>query len=288
MYIPAENYNCLAPAVARPRFQSEIVEDKGSGALMEDVLLRDENIFGVFDGATSLDGWISEEGVSGGLKAARIASRVFARNDQPLPLLASQANTAINAELIRQGIEISERHRLWSTSLAVVRIEADSFSWCQTGDSLIVLLDVHGGYRLLTPDIDLDCETLCLWKNSKNPQGLSIHELLSEQIIKVRQGMNRKYGVLNGEPEAMNFLRHGRESLAGIASILLFTDGLFLPKANPLSEGDWCSFVAMYRKGGLKEIHGYVRNLQRIDPDCLLFPRFKKHDDIAAIAIDLS
>lgn len=108
---------------------------------------------------------------------------------------------------------------------------------------------------------------------------------LAAQIERVRLQMNISYGVLNGEPEAVNFLHHGRYQLTGITDILLFTDGLFLPKEDPLAGNDWQGLVDLYRHGGLQAVRDHVRLLQRDDPDCRCYPRFKRHDDIAAVAI---
>jgi hypothetical protein len=99
--------------------------------------------------------------------------------------------------------------------------------------------------------------------------------------------MNIRYGVLNGEPAALDFLRHGYEELDNVSDILLFTDGLFLPRENPLEDSDWCSFVNLYRQGGLQAVRDHVRYLQRQDPTLKKYPRFKLHDDIAAVAIKM-
>ncbi len=38
--------------------------------------------------------------------------------------------------------------------------------------------------------------------------------------------MNLTYGVLNGEPRAMDFFNHGRKSLDQVKTVILFTDDL--------------------------------------------------------------
>lgn len=38
--------------------------------------------------------------------------------------------------------------------------------------------------------------------------------------------MNLTYGVLNGEPQAMDFFNHGRKSLDQVKTVILFTDDL--------------------------------------------------------------
>lgn len=287
MYLSTEQFAAPRSYTAIPRYQVETLLEKGSGALNEDVLLQRDDLFGVFDGATSLDKRKFAGDLTGGLLAARIAAQTFQEGYGSLAHLADQANSRIRRSLLEENVPLSERHRLWSTSLAVVRLAGERFEYCQTGDALILLLLDDGGYRLVTPEIDIDRETLQLWKESQVPETTTIHDLLAEQIHRVRLQMNVSYGVLNGEPEAMNFLRHGYRELAGVSDILLFTDGLFLPRENPLESEDWQFLTDLYCSGGLQAVRNHVRRLQQKDPTCRKYPRFKQHDDIAAVAIQL-
>ncbi len=264
----------------------ETLLEKGSGKLNEDVLLQEENIFGVFDGATSLDTSALGEGITGGRLAAQIAAKAF-REGGNLISCAKNANQGIFDANVRYKDTPEERHKLWSTSAAVIHFHQDFLYFCQTGDSLILLLDKNGGHKLITPGTDHDQETLTLWKHTKAPAHATIQEILRDQILKVRREMNISYGVLNGEPEAMDFLNHGRIELDGISDILLFTDGLFLPRSMPWLDNDWSLFSRLYREGGLENIRNYIRDLESRDPGCRVYPRFKIHDDIAAIAINI-
>lgn len=268
---------------AHPRVQSLL--DKGSGELNEDVLLVTDNVFGVFDGATSLGQERFQDGMTGGLLAAQIASRTFRDDAQSLDVLAGMANSNIFSAQEAENALTGERHKLWSTSMAVVRLTEHTLEYCQSGDALILLILKNGDYRVVTPDIDIDAKTLQLWKEVPASRGESIRDVLAEQIQQVRSGMNVNYGVLNGEPEAMEFLLHGSEDLTDVSDILLFTDGLFLPRENPGEEHDWKMFVELYRREGLLGLCDHVRRLQKEDPTCRKYPRFKHHDDIAAVAI---
>jgi len=45
--------------------------------------------------------------------------------------------------------------------------------------------------------------------------------------------------------------------------------------------------IKLHQKSGLVLILEKIRNLESSDPDCDEYPRFKPHDDIAAIAIKM-
>ncbi len=287
MYLSTEQFVIPHPCPAIPRYGVESLLEKGSGELNEDVLLQGDGLFGVFDGATSLDRRRFAGGLTGGLLAAQIAARTFREEGGCLAHLADLANRRIRHTLLAENVAMTERARFWSTSCAVIRVFADRFEYCQTGDALILLIADDGGCRLVTPQIDIDRETLQQWQNTPAPPATAIHDLLADQIHRVRLQMNISYGVLNGEPEAVNFLRHGFQDLAGVSDILLFTDGLFLPRENLLAKDDWHRLVNLYRAGGLQAVRNHVRCLQQQDPTCRKYPRFKQHDDIAAVAIQL-
>ncbi|HHO47143.1 MAG TPA: hypothetical protein ENN06_01590 [Desulfobacteraceae bacterium] len=271
-----------------PVFPVECVLEQGSGSLNEDVLLRDGNMFGVFDGATSLNRETFANGSTGGLLAAESAALAFRRNGAPLLNLAARANQSIKEAMEEMEVALHHKSDIWSTSAAVVRLHDDHFEWCQIGDCQVLVLYRDGSHRLLTECAGHDVETLCLWKRMTPKNGDRISEVLADQILRVRQEMNIHYGVFNGEEAGMHFVNNGREALEGISDILLYTDGLALPRSDPEEGEDLAAFAGLYRKGGLQAIRDLVRRVQREDPACHTYPRFKKHDDIGAIAIPVS
>ena len=101
----------------------------------------------------------------------------------------------------------------------------------------------------------------------------------------VRLGMNRDYGVLNGEREAEDFFLTGLEPADDVRAVLLFTDGLDIPCEAPQKRKDFSELVDRHRELGLPGLRDHVRSLEAADPDIERYPRFKRHDDMAAIAI---
>jgi len=67
--------------------------------------------------------------------------------------------------------------------------------------------------------------------------------------------------------------------------VLIFTDGLDVPCPAPKRFKDFSCLVNLAAELGLKGLRDHVRNEEAADPDMKRYPRFKKHDDIAAIAI---
>ncbi len=282
----------------------DTILEKGSGTINEDSLHAGDDIFGVFDGATSLDKAKFENHLTGGCIASSTACRIFSKNGYSLEQLARNANCAIREAMLSHGVKWHQRDKLWSTSAAVARIkkvfENENFfhggpallEWIQTGDSFILLIFKDQSYKVLGKTDDHDYETLSMWKkmaaiekNTLTNPSLKISEALGEQIKRVRMGMNRSYGVLNGEDAAEDFLQSGVESLEGVTDILVFTDGLTVPSPMPKKIKNFDILVQEYLKRGLTGLKNRIREMESLDKECRLYPRFKCHDDIAAIAV---
>ncbi|WP_027182903.1 protein phosphatase 2C domain-containing protein [Desulfovibrio inopinatus] len=265
----------------------ESLIEHGSGVMNEDVLVMENNLFGVFDGATSLTSETYEHGLTGGFLASHRVAEEFRKNDGTLVELAERANQALRQDMLDRQVALNDKGNLWSTSAAVVRVQGDSLEWAQIGDCRIFCIHDTGKSELLCEPIDQDAETLRLWRDVCHETDAPIRVAIHQQILKVRSRMNVDYGVFNGEPEAMRFLRSGKHDLNGIKHILLFTDGLLLPDATPWLRRDFCEHIDLFRKAGLKGVHNHIRSVEATDIGCRIYPRFKTHDDIAAIAIHM-
>lgn len=288
MYLSLNSLNYPAVVASPSRIGVQSVFKQGSGAVNEDVLLVSDSVYGVFDGSTSLGTSRPTNGYTGGYLAAKISAETFEDETRDLRSAAATANSRIGRAWSEAGYGSGDKTTLWSTSLAVIKIRKDVVEYCQSGDSVILFLMRDGGFHCVGVEADIDRDTLLMWKNMKWHEGLTIYGELADQIGKVRQGMNREYGVLNGEPEAMDFLKCGEVKREHIEEILLFTDGLTIPREDPCEEYDWQRFVDLYKETGLCGLHDHIRMLQESDPHCRLYPRFKQHDDVAAVALSLS
>lgn len=279
---------------AGPFAVHETLLEQGSGAINEDALSATSRLSVVCDGATSLARSGSSSagapicnGSSGGQQAAAITAAVFADNpDQDLRVSARTANTMIREAMIRERLDMHQREQLWSTSFAAVQIEARSINWCQIGDCAVIAVYTDGTSRLLTGVPNQDKDVLRRWQRIGPEAGCPIHQELAADIRAVRKSMNRSFGSLNGEPEALDFLSYGCLQDDGrISDMLLFSDGLFPPASDPEVPLDARRLVKLYRNGGIENVRNHIRQLQRTDPSCCTYPRFKKFDDISAIAL---
>lgn len=262
------------------------IYDQGSKILNEDELLISDNLFAVFDGASSLVKFLNNNNETGGKIAAKIAKEEFSRNNKSLEELALQTNNRIRCEMQEMQIDLTEKENLWSTVAAAVRIQNGKLEFFSIGDCFILAILKNDSYKLLTPYKDHDKETMKKWKKLAIKKEKNIRSLLDEDIKKVRREANLKYGCLNGETESINFFNSGVINLTDIKSIILFTDGLLIPKEEPEEYEKFSLFVDLYNLVGLQGILNYTRSIENEDPNCWKYPRFKQHDDIAAIGID--
>lgn len=262
--------------------------DKGSGRQNEDCLLAGVRNFGVFDGATSLQPQPAEARISGGARAAEISRQAFSDETLSLEDAAKRANESIRQQSVETGVNLRCKEQLWSCSAAVIRLHGEYFDWCQIGDCQIMVIGEDGRARMLTDNPGQDVGTLRLWQQKARRGATTVMEAMAGEIAAVRRRMNVDYGVFNGEPEAMEFLATGSEPLAGIAHIVLFSDGLFLPQKEPAASPDLDLFTSLYLSGGLGKVREYVRTKQLEDIGCRHYPRFKVHDDISAVALRLT
>lgn len=261
------------------------IYQKGSGQMNEDQLLIKGNLFAVFDGVTGLVPYRDRHGRTGGQIAAGIARDAFANNDRPLMDLARRANQKILGAMKHAHI-VSKAENRWAVMMAAIRIDVDCFEYLSIGDVLIMTISTREKSDLVVPYHNHDLPVMRKWKKLAEQHAKNIWTVLYSDILRVRRAANRAYGMLNGDPRAVRFFRSGKHELTRVQSIIIFTDGLHLPQKYPQRAPDWEKFAAHYKRRGLKGLIRYVRAIERSDPNCWKYPRYKKHDDIAAIGIE--
>ncbi|MBP6869066.1 MAG: protein phosphatase 2C domain-containing protein [Candidatus Pacebacteria bacterium] len=263
----------------------ETVHDKGVGIVNEDFLLVSNPTFGVFDGATGLVPYMSPEGKTGALLASTLVGETFTNAEKSLEELAVDASAALQLAMEDASVDTTKKTSRWSTSGAAVRITGSQLEWLQVGDCLILVINKDGSHRVLVENYNHDLETLLMWQELTSKGVENVRAELMPQLLKVRDNTNVTYGAFNGERAVEKFTHTGTISLDEVSEILLFTDGLFIPKENPEASDDFGTFVSLYKEGGLEKVRAVVREMEEGDPKCAKYPRFKQFDDIGAIAL---
>jgi hypothetical protein len=270
------------------RMHIEQLFDKGVGRINEDAMMLGTTRFGVFDGVSSRAGYVDEQGKSGGYIAANIAKEVFETFSGSLTQTAMEANRRIEDAMKGKSIDITKKENRWGTTMVVIDINPSGkeFKWAQVADSLVMVIYTDGTFKqLIQDDYDHDRGIMSLWKGLADTQTEDIRGKLDYDIRQLRQDVNVNFGVLNGETDVAKFIRTGKESLENVAHVLVFTDGLLIPKEDPHAADDFSETVKLFLEGGLPKVRDHIRAIEDTDPNCWKYPRYKKSDDIAAIAI---
>ncbi|WP_219833967.1 protein phosphatase 2C domain-containing protein [Paenibacillus sp. R14(2021)] len=272
---------------------------QGVGKWNEDALVRggDGRLFGVIDGATSLAAYRGPGGETGGYLAAQLAAGACeAQGDRSLLELLTDANAKLRSAMEGAGIALDQPEALWSACAVLVRISDKWIEYAQLGDCMLAVYYVDGTIRVVTHDqlAHVDDRSKAVWTAGIAAGLMTAEQLWAHvrpQIIAGRAIANRPggYGVLNGDPGFADFVEFGRISSSGVAALLLFSDGLYIPKPAGESDKDSAADIAArVRDMGLDSYAAWLTALEESDPDCTRYPRMKKSDDKTAIWLDLT
>lgn len=266
-----------------------ILEAWSPEKMNEDHIYIWENTFWVFDGASSLIPFKSSDWETWWYLASKIAKEIFEKyshTEKSLEELYEIINEEIREKMIEVWIDTQAKEWLWCTTAASIRIDKDYINWTQITDASIIVIYHDWTHIELSINSNHDVESLTKWMSLWDLPQKEKRKQVDDIVIWKRKRQNIDYWVLSWESEYKKFLNSWKISKKDIASIILFTDGLIPCKTHPESEDDYSQFVEIYRKSGLLWLHKWHRNIEKNDPECTKFPRFKMHDDIWAISID--
>ena len=261
--------------------------EPGGAKQNEDQLLVEDALLAVFDGATSLDGYMDGDGNTGGFLASLTAKEEFSAGAGSLMERAIAANDALAEKMKTAEVDVTDKTNRWGTAVAAIQLTEVGFEWLTVADSIALAIYSDGSFAMIGEYRDHDLETIKLWQQHAEQKEENIREKVLDHIIANRRQANIDYGSLNGEPEFVDFVQYGSEDLENIAHILLFTDGLIMPTKSA-EEEDWETIVKLYFEGGLESVRNEVRAREANDPQQWVYPRLKPSDDIGAIAIDFT
>ncbi|PGL73136.1 protein phosphatase 2C domain-containing protein [Bacillus sp. AFS055030] len=199
------------------------------------------NVYGVFDGATPISPFKNADGMNGAYIASNLFSKYFKnhfRAEMPLSEGIILANRRLMEEMKLNNIDINRPEELWSTCVAIIKIEKNSLSFAQLGDCMILAEYHNGEIKILTKDTVKDISSRAKIRREKDrKKGLilpdeSYYQSIKNQLIYNRSMANtvNGYTVANGTEAVGNYIQLGSIDLNNLKSILLISDGLFHPK----------------------------------------------------------
>lgn len=279
---------------------------QGSGEWNEDALIVRERdgLFGVVDGATSLVPFRVPSGETGGV----LASRITAETVMEWPLgpdagcaeladMLAEANRRLAVRMAAAGIDLRRQEALWSAGALLVRVRPNAVDFAQAGDCMLVAGYRDGSYRVLTRDqlAAVDRGTLRKWAEAA-ASGVSGRERLWQAVLPVIADGRRLanaaepggYALLNGDPAFDQHIESGTINRLGLRFLLLMTDGLYIPKADPAEAFDAAETARMVDRMGLEAYAEWLVQCERSDSACVRFPRVKGSDDKTAVLLEFS
>ncbi|WP_165822679.1 protein phosphatase 2C domain-containing protein [Paenibacillus montanisoli] len=272
---------------------------KGVGTWNEDAIILNDalQLYGVIDGATSLVPYSGPSGESGGYLAAQLVASTCneaASADSLMDLLVS-ANDSLRAAMVQAGISPQRKEELWTACVALVRVSPKWIEFAQAGDCMLAVYYADRSIRIVTNDqlAHVDDRTKAVWAEGIAAGLTSRAELFEYSMPTIRKGRQLAntddgYGVINGDPAFPDHAEFGRISRTNVKALLLFTDGLYMPKLPGEPDKDSAGEIAgLVREKGLPRYIEWLTELEESDPDCTRYPRVKKSDDKTALWIEL-
>ncbi|WP_308636325.1 protein phosphatase 2C domain-containing protein [Paenibacillus silvisoli] len=272
---------------------------KGVGAWNEDAIIRNEalQLYGVIDGATSLVPYNGPGGETGGYLAAQLVARTCneALNADSIMELLVSANDSLRGAMVQAGIDPRHKEGLWTACAAAIRVYPKWIEFAQAGDCMLAVYYADGSIRIVTNDqvAHVDDRTKAVWAEGVAAGLTTRAELLEYCMPTLRNGRELAntddgYGVINGDPAFPDYAEFGRIGRTNVKALLLFTDGLYIPKLPGESDKESAGEIAsLVRQMGLPRYIEWLTELEESDPNCTKYPRGKKSDDKTALWIGL-
>ncbi|NQX65195.1 protein phosphatase 2C domain-containing protein [Paenibacillus alba] len=276
---------------------------QGTAAWNEDAVVVNEThaLYAVIDGATSLVPFRGPNQETGGRLASQLIKQFLEseslRGDEELAELLHQANEKLHNEMVASGIDITVKEQLWTASIALIRVTETHIEYVQSGDCMIYAKYADGSVRSVTRDhvAHIDYQSKLLWE-----QGIAAGIQTKEELwaqVKPRIAANKEkmntlqgYSVMNGDPAAELFFESGKLNRIRLESLILVTDGLFFP-VSLADQSNGQADEEMVNRITAKDLQSYADwliALEKGDPECIRYPRFKISDDKSGIWLQLN
>lgn len=186
--------------------------------------------------------------------------------------------TAFARERLREAVAEWE---LPSAAFAAVAIEGDTLA-CAFAADCVAIHRATGGTSYLTPPPAREAERA---EAAALGPGATATALRSPVVLAdrraARQGPRKVLSVVDAS-HSRNATGHARAPVACGDDILLMSDG-FAALIDAYEAYDPASLVAAMQDRGLAALAEELRAIERSDPQCIRYPRFKPSDDASAI-----
>jgi serine/threonine protein phosphatase PrpC len=196
-------------------------------------------VYGVCDGATPLVSFQDENGHNGAYIASHLFQAYFEKigRQESVTDGIKWANELLGQRMASYGIDQTEKHRLWCTCIAAVKITDEHIQYGQLGDCMIVAKYKDGSVKMLTRDTVKGISARARKKREKDRKnGLHVQEESCFSDPMYRLMYNRTmantpdgYSVANGMKEAEQYIQAGTVLRGEIEALFLCSDGLFHP-----------------------------------------------------------
>jgi serine/threonine protein phosphatase PrpC len=199
------------------------------------------------------------------------------------------------------GIDTACKEALWTSALALIRISDRYIDYAQVGDCMIMAQYEDGSIRVVSRDQVAHMDEISKHAREEGiRRGLTTRDQLWEfvkpKLLQNRTKMNtiEGYSVMSGEPEVADLIEYGRINRIRLKSLLLVTDGLFLPadqaadSSNSIGGRHADAFAELLSRVADTSLEAYAHeliDLELEDKECQRYPRFKVSDDKTGIWI---
>ena len=275
----------------------------------EDTFLVKENdefiLAAVADGGSALSSFTNVNGVekfSGLFVSQAITTyleKEFGKNSSATQLILG-ANNHVKNLLLERGVDPEQASALelpTASGVSIILIDKpkQTVEMAQVGDTAI-LVDERGQTRLAIPFEMPYFDNLAFSMAQKiaREKNISYKEAIEDQRVGELFINSRLFenetddqgsGAINGKKGVIRYIKSKTLPLSGINSIVILSDGMYLPTEDFTDDPNWNKIMQVIRDKNLEGLYRLVTELKAEDPEFVRYPRAKKHDDATGIVI---
>lgn len=273
-------------------------EDAFSIKIIDSTLLA-----AVFDGTSSLKPISSLKDETGARFASHFLKKAFeamVQTQKPKEIIREINKLLLDQSLKFEGTSLLDTHTLPASTATIAQIDpAKKFvNISHVGDSFCIVFYKDGHSKLVTIDKNkaYDDKVLNFIKQIAVEKHISPREARQDERVKqalldmFQDSFNRAdgtgQGIINGDPNAEQYVQDISLPLESLEAIFLGTDGIIPPGLDEQNEEDRQKIYNILKTGGLEELIKVKRDTEDNDPDWNLV-RYKHSDDATGIFIEM-